>query len=141
MNSRRLRFLAAALIVAASFTASRALFAQAIFLNPPCATVTVTNNSPCTVLLNFVTVPAGIWPPFTMPPGTARFLPVPGPGVRVAGLVTPAGPAIALNPPPSPFAICGPGSWWLAGVPLDPTNPACLANICVDPATCSITVF
>ncbi len=128
----------AIILVAASSRAS----AQAFFNNPPCAFVTVSNLNPfCNAQINLITVPAFVWPGFFLAPGAAVNLPVPIGGVQVLGLITPAGVPVRLNPPPAPFAGCGPTGWWAAGVPLDPLNPGCLFNVCADPATCSITVF
>lgn len=130
----------AALVAAVMMiVAAQTSFAQAVFTNPPCAGVAIVNNHPtCTASLNFVTIPAGVWPPFTLAAGLGHFLPVPAGGVTVRGLILPGGGAVVLTPPPAP-APCSPTAWWALNVPLGPLP--CLFNVCVDPATCSITLW
>lgn len=136
-----IRQLVAAFIVAVvAIVAAQRSFAQAVFTNPPCAAVSIVNNHPtCTATVNFATNPAGIWPPFTLAPGTARFLPVPAGGVKVLGMFPTGGGAIVFRAPPGPTPPCSTTAWWATNVQLNPP-PACLFTICVDPVACTITL-
>lgn len=139
-GTRMPQAVAALIVVVTAILAARTSFAQPVFTNPPCAGVAVVNNHPsCTASLNFVTIPAGVWPPFTLAAGLGQFLPVPVGGVTVRGLILPGGGAVVLNPPPAP-APCSATAWWATNVPLGPL-PTCLFTVCVDPASCSITLW
>lgn len=110
------------------------------FNNPPCATVTVNNLSPCAVNVNIVTIPAGIWPPFLLPVGGVANLPVPLNGfVTVTGVIDINGVFFPTTPPPPPAGSpCGPTDWW---TPIIPMGPGCNVTYCLDPLTCTINIW
>lgn len=134
----------AALIVAlVAILAAQTSFAQPVFTDPPCTTVLVRSASGCTPIVTFVTNPIGIWPAFTIAPGGFKVLGVPpGGSVTVFGVVDATGATVPFNPPPAPFAVCANG-WWVTGVPLRDAGGAliCLVSMCLDPNTCSITIW
>lgn len=134
---------AALVLAVAAILAAQQSFAQPVFTNPRCANVTVRNAGGCTPVVQFVTNPPGIWPAFNIAPGGIWLLPVPfGGSVTVVGVVDATGAIVPFNPPPSPFAVCA-NSWWQSGVALQDASGLfiCLVNMCVDPATCSITIW
>lgn len=139
-----MRFSVRSLLAIVATTAALVLTAATThaqtFTNPPCAGVTVTNNSPCLVNVNLVTVPPGIWPAFPLPPGAARFLPIPlNTGVTVTGVLDINGVFFPTTPPPQPVGgPCGPADWW---TPIIPMGPGCNVTYCLDPTTCTITIW
>ncbi len=127
----------------ATILAAQQSFAQPVFTNPRCANVNVTNASGCTPIVQFVTNPAGAWPAFSIAPGGVQLLPVPlGGSVTVLGVVDVTGATVGFNPPPAPFAVCANG-WWQTGIALQDASGlfVCSVNMCLDPATCSITIW
>ncbi len=132
---------AAAVAVITIFTAARPSFAQLTFTDPPCPTVTVINNSAvCNALVDLVTKPAGVWPAFTLAPGTSAVLTVPAGGVGVKGLNDVSGNLLPFLPPDQATFDCGgPNSWWISGALLAPVKP-CRFYVCADPDACTITL-
>lgn len=110
------------------------------FSNPPCPNVTVNNTSGCTVNVNLVTVPAGFWLPFVLAPGTSTTLPIPiNTMVSVTGVIDINGVFFPTSAPRPPVGSpCGPSDWW---TPVVPMAGGCLVTFCLDPTSCTITIF
>ncbi|HVZ39754.1 MAG TPA: hypothetical protein VHI13_10790 [Candidatus Kapabacteria bacterium] len=108
-----------------------------------CPNTLICNRTNCTIILSLWTIPRGLFPVTTVPPGAC--IPVPTPGIAqiidvqsAAGIWYPV-----LPPPPIPPCNCPPATWSVCCVTL-PTAPpgGCCCDICFDNTVvpCTITI-
>ncbi len=129
----------AAVIAIIAPLAGTTTWAQPVFLNPPCTTVDLINNSPCYAARVEFVESVGLWVPASVLPTSSTPLPmIPGVPLTVSGVISLNGNFYPFNPPNPTLGVnCGTGMWWIEGVTLGPP-PGCCYDICADPATCTI---